>query len=118
MKIFVSHSKDFDFKSELYEPIKNSALSEKHEFFLPHDEGRNQKTKEEIKNSDLFVVEISYPSRSSGIEIGWADAFNVPIVAIHREDYKPSGSIRHVTEKVISYKDTDDLVNILKENLI
>jgi len=33
MKIFVAHSSNFDFKNELYLPLRNSSLNNKHIFF-------------------------------------------------------------------------------------
>lgn len=34
MKIFVAHSSNFDFKNELYLPLRNSDLNNKHKIFL------------------------------------------------------------------------------------
>ena len=38
MKIYISHNrKQFNYKKELYEPLKNSQLSKDHIFIFPHD---------------------------------------------------------------------------------
>lgn len=62
MKIYVSHSREFDFEKDLYEPLRNSALKWDNTFFFPHEAGRDVNTKEEIKNSDLILAEVSFPS--------------------------------------------------------
>ena len=37
MKIYIAHSQSFDFKTELYIPIKNSPLSKEYSFVFPHE---------------------------------------------------------------------------------
>ena len=61
MKIQVGHSRDFDFVKELYEPIKKAIFFTDHEFIFPHD-GREIDSKETLKNIDIFIAEVSYPS--------------------------------------------------------
>ncbi|MBQ1275923.1 MAG: hypothetical protein IIY15_01790, partial [Flavobacteriales bacterium] len=70
MNISISHSTNFDFEKELYEPILNSNRLKKHTFFLPEDRVKN--TREIIKNCDIMIADVSYPSTGTGIEIGWA----------------------------------------------
>lgn len=113
MKIFVSHTRDFDFENELYQPIRTSELNNQHAFFLPHEDDRNVKTKEEIEHSDLFIAEASFPTTGSGIEIGWADAAGVPILVIYKEGYQISGSLKYLTDKFIEYSSAEDLINKL-----
>lgn len=117
MKIFISHSNSFNFQEDLYEPIKKSDLFSQHDFFLPHDNGKIQNTKEQIKNSDLVIAEISYPSTGSGIEMGWANAFDIPIWCVYIENSKPSNSSQYIAEKTICYKDKENLVSILAQEL-
>jgi hypothetical protein len=117
MKIYIAHSKDFDFQNELYEPIQQSEMGRTHAFFLPHDGTAEIKTKDIIKNSQLLVAEISYPSIGVGIELGWADAFGVPVVAFYKEGVKPSYSVQFVAHKCMSYKDASELVALIQEEL-
>jgi len=35
--IYVSHQRSFNFKKELYEPIRQSSLNDKYNFVLPHE---------------------------------------------------------------------------------
>lgn len=117
MKIYVAHSREFDFQNDLYEPLQQSEIGKTHAFFLPHDGGNELKTKDIIKNCKLLVAEISYPATGVGIELGWADAFDVPILAFYKEGVKPSRSVQYVARKSFSYKDATHLVELLREEL-
>ncbi|MCL9971911.1 MAG: nucleoside 2-deoxyribosyltransferase [Candidatus Pacebacteria bacterium] len=117
MKIYISHPNSIDFKTILYEPLKASELSQKHEFFLPHDEGRDENTKEVIRTSGLLIAEVSEPSTGSGIEMGWASAFEVPVWCVYQKDMKPSGSAKYIASKMFAYTDSKDLTSILNKEL-
>lgn len=101
MKIYVSHSREFDFEKHLYAPLRTIT---NHDFYFPH--GGNSpggNTKEVIKTCDLVLAEVSFPSIGQGIELGWADAFDIPILAIHRRDAKVSKSLQFITTSIIPY---------------
>jgi len=117
MKIFVAHSSNFDFKNELYKPLRESALNIKHEILLPQEKGRETITKDIIKSIDVFIAETSYPSTGQGIELGWADIFNIPIICIFKEGTKISQSLRYVTDNLIVYKHTEDMIDKLDRAL-
>lgn len=117
MKIFVAHSSNFNFKEELYKPLRESALNTQHEIFLPQENGKEVVTKETIKNSDVVVAEVSYASTGQGIELGWADVFGVPIVCIYKEGSKISGSLQFITKEFIIYKNKEEMVDKLSEAL-
>ena len=110
MKIFVSHSTKYDFENELYAPLRQSDLNKTNEIILPHENGQDVLTKDIIKNCDLVVAEVSYPSTGQGIELGWADMFKIPIVCIHKEEGEPSRSLRKITNAFIAYKDRGDMI--------
>lgn len=118
MKVYIAHSSSYDFTGQLYEPIKQSNLYQRHEFFLPHDknhrDGAGVHSKDIIRNSDILVAEVSYPTTGEGIEIGWADAFDVPIACVYREGAKPSGSLKYVSEKFATYTDSASLIEALR----
>ncbi len=109
MKVFISHSNHFDFKNQLYLPLRKSQLNSRHQIFLPEEDGKIN-TKETIKNSDLLVAEVSLPSIGLGVEIGWADSFNIPIVCIYKDGKSFSSSLKFLTNKFISYKNEDDMI--------
>lgn len=115
MKIFVSHSTNYDFENELYAPLRESDLSNKNEIILPHENKQDAITKDLIKDCDLVVAEVSHPSTGQGIELGWADMFKVPIVCIHKEGTEPSHSLRKITNDFIAYKDKNDMIAKLFE---
>jgi nucleoside 2-deoxyribosyltransferase len=70
-------------------------------------------SKDIIRDCDLMVAEVSYPSTGMGIEIGWAQSFGIPILALHRADVKPSSSINKITKYLHSYQTTQDMVDII-----
>ncbi len=117
MKIFVAHSSYYDFQNELYKPLRNSELSIQHDIFLPQENGYEEVTKERIKDADLFVADISYPSTGQGIELGWADIFEIPIVCIYKKGSKTSKSLKKITNSFIEYENPDDMVTKLSDVL-
>jgi hypothetical protein len=115
MKIFVAHSSNFDFKNELYLPLRNSGLNRKHEIFLPQEKtDLGPVTKEIIQNSGLIIAEVSYPSTGQGIELGWANIFNVTIICIYKNGAKTSRSLNKLTNKFIIYENSKDMIKKLE----
>lgn len=117
MKVFVSHSNNFDFTNELYVPLRNSELNKTHEIFLPHEHGKIVETKEIIKNSDIILAEVSYPSTGQGIELGWANVFNIPIICFSKKGTKISGSLLYLTNTFFEYETSEDMIEKIKTNL-
>lgn len=118
MEIYVAHSSSFDFKKELYEPLRNSELNNQHNITLPHEQSDRQfNSKEYLPNCDLVIAEVSYPSTGMGIELGWANSLKKRIVCIYKSGSKPSGSLEVVSSDFIEYASPDDLVTKLKEVL-
>jgi hypothetical protein len=113
MKIIVTHSSGFDFKKELYQPIRSSLLNTEHDFFLPQEKERERITRDMIQNADLVFAEVSYPSTGQGIELGWANIFNTPIVCFYKSGMKTSSAIKFITENLIEYSNEKDLIEKL-----
>ena len=111
MKIFVSHSKDLDYVKELYNPIRESELNNKYEFLLPHEEKNHFDTKDVIKSSDLILAEVSLPATGQGIELGWANVLNVPILCVSKDGVEISNSLKYITDRFITYTDSTDMIN-------
>lgn len=110
MKIYVSHSTTFDFKAELYEPIK-AHMGKVHEYHYPHDhDSDGTYAKDRITASDMILAEVSYPSTGQGIELGWAEDYGVPIVAIYKTGSVPSGAISMIGADLRAYGATDELL--------
>jgi hypothetical protein len=117
MKIYIGHSKNFDFKTELYEPLKQSELASLHELIFPHETDQVINSKDIIKNCDLMIAEVSFPATGLGIELGWANCFERPIICIYKTGSKISGSLKVVSNTFIEYSNEAELVNKLKEVL-
>lgn len=118
MNIYVAHSSENDYIKKLYEPIKNAKGLSKHHFFFPHDEvNKEVKTKEIIKNYDLVIGEVSLPATGLGIELGWADDSNTPILCLYEKGSKPSSSLKFITNNFIEYENTKDLIEKIEDFL-
>lgn len=89
-----------------------------HHFFLPHEpENIDVDAKDELKQTDILVAEASLPSTGQGIELGQANVAGVPIICFYKNGVKPSSSLRFVTDKIIAYVDTHDLLAKLQVEL-
>ncbi|HVZ58644.1 MAG TPA: hypothetical protein VG935_02730 [Patescibacteria group bacterium] len=113
MNIYISHSRSFDFKKELYTPILNSPLASQHKFILPHAESDMPFTSKELlmnKGCDLIIAEVSYPATGQGIELGWANLLNIPIVCIYQDGATPSPSLALVSSKMMMYTSTENMI--------
>lgn len=118
MKIYVTHSKKWDYQEKLYNPIKNSKLIEKYEFIFPHDEqSKNVHSKETITESDLIIAEVSLPATGMGIELGWAEDRNVPILCISEDGYHVTNALKFITSNFIVYKTSEDMIQKIEEFL-
>ena len=112
MKIYVSHSSAFDYVNELYTPLEQSDLTNNHSFFLPHKkENLPMKPNSNISNYDLILAEVSYPSTGQGIEIGYANCLDKPIVCVYIQGYKISSAIKVTTNYLIEYSNAADMIN-------
>jgi len=113
MKIYIGHSKELNFRDELYIPIRESRFNLEHEIILPHEiyqQANNFITKDIIKTCDLMIAEVSFSATGLGIELGWANSFGCPIVCIYRKDSKIAGSLKVICTEFIEYTDKNDLI--------
>lgn len=112
MKIYISHSKNSNFLEELYKPLRESDLASKHEFIFPHSDSTfiNSKDIFSSRGCDMVIAEVSTPATGVGIELGWANAFNVPIICVHKTGSKISGSLSVVAKEILEYSDSADLI--------
>ncbi len=114
MRIYIGHSREFDFKKEFYEPLKKL----NYEFIFPHEHSDEPfNSKEFLKTCDLMIAEVSFPSTGLGIEIGWADFLEIPIIFIYKSGSKISGSLKLMKGKFIEYSDGEDLKRKLKKEI-
>ncbi len=118
MRIYVTHSKSFDFKKELYLPLRNSSLNSLHEIVLPHEKGDNIfDSKNLIPTCDIIIAEVSYRSTAQGIELGWANTAKVPIICVYKQKTTPSNSIKVVSNIFLEYKDSEEMIKKIEDAL-
>ncbi len=120
MKIYIAHSTAYDFKVELYRPMRESDLASVHEIIFPHENNEELfDSKNLFKNGcDLIIAEVSFSSTGMGIELGWANALEIPIVCLYKKGVKPSGSLKAVSADFIEYDSTDDMLRKIKEHIV
>ncbi len=118
MKIYITHATSFDYRNELYSPLRKSKLNMLHEIILPH-ENSNQHfpSKELMSTYDLVIAEVSFPSTGQGIELGWADTCNTPIVCFYKSDKNPSSSLKALSNTFIEYTSSEDMIGKLEDYL-
>jgi len=113
MTIYVSHSKNFDYRKELYQPIRQADIFRKHRFVFPHLTSEKPYPTKELFESgkcDLVLAEVSFASTGQGIEVGWANFLKIPILCFYRKGSCPSQSLKTVSDNLIEYTDSRDLV--------
>ncbi len=116
MKIYIGHSGSFNYKGELYKPLMESLLSTKYELVFPHKTSSEPiNSKESIKSCDLMVAEVSYPSTGLGIEIGWANNHDIPVIYIYKKGSTVSNALKIISTFFIEYSDEEELVAKLIE---
>ncbi len=110
MRIYVSHSREGDYERDLYAPLRASVELASHEFIFPHEGGGRVDSLVVIPTCDLVLADVSFPSTGQGIELGWASAKGVRIVAVAREGAVVSVSVRAICPDVTRYVTADALV--------
>jgi len=117
MKLYVARSSSFDYQTELYAPLKRS-LAQNHEILFPHDaQNVSIKSRDIIAQSDVVLAEVSYPPTGQGIELGWADANDVPIICFYKAGARISSSLQFVSELMIEYVSPEDMIEQLESYL-
>jgi hypothetical protein len=120
MNIYVSHATNFDFQEEWYLPLKKNCNNETINFVFPHEKSLelfNTKEFFESKKCDVILAEVSFPSTGQGIELGWANMMNIPIICIHKSNTSPSNSLKAVSKILIPYEDIESIVLELEKHI-
>lgn len=119
MKILIAHASNYDYQTELYEPLKRSVLAQAHTMVFPHDEENTEiETNSHVQNSDLLIAEVSMASTGAGIEIGLAQAANIPTLFVHRAGTTPTSALKFIEGKTIEYTESEDLVSKMEEYIV
>ena len=114
MKIYISHSSEYDYMNKIYNPIKSSDLIQSNIFFLPHED-KTVNTKDIISKCNLVIAEVSLPSTGQGIELGWADYTKTPILCIYKKGAKISPSLKYITNEFIEYDSIEDMIEKIRD---
>lgn len=119
MKIYLSHAKRYDFIGELYDPIKSSDLVKSYQFIFPHENDQVIDCEKIFRNKecDLVIAEVSIPATGQGIELGYAEILEIPIICIYKKGSEVASSLKWISNKFIEYTDANDLINKLKKEL-
>jgi len=113
MKIYVSHLRRGDYENTLYKPLRASVLSNIHTFIFPHQDSHKPFNTKELfsqNGCDLVVAEISAPATGQGIELGWANMYQIPIYSYYRRGIDVSGSALAISTKHNSYGTIEELI--------
>lgn len=119
MKIYIAHSSGFDFKQELYLPLRKSNINNIHTIILPHEISKEQyPTKHELPSIDLVVAEVSFPSTGMGIELGWADMLGKKVILLRKTESKVSAALGVLNIFAnIEYSSAQDMITKLEAEI-
>ncbi len=119
MKIYVAHSRTINFIDDLYNPIINSQKLKEYSFYFSHSDNTKETNNNYnfYKQFDLIIAEVSQPSTGLGIELGWTNILQIPILCIYKKGSKITNSLNTVTNKYIEYINDEDLVDKIHEFL-
>ncbi len=67
---------------------------------------------QEIKSSDVLLIDTSELSIGAGIEVGYAYAHNIPIYLIANKNADVSNSIKGISDKSIFYENIQEIKNL------
>ena len=111
MRVYIAHSREFDYVKELYEPLRKDKYFEECDLILPHERDNNScNARDFYRNIDVVIAECSYPSTGLGIELGFAYDDKTPIYCLYRSGAHFSNAIKAVSDKFYEYslKATED----------
>jgi endonuclease V-like protein UPF0215 family len=57
-----------------------------------------------------MIAEVSFPATSLGIELGWAEMLETPVLCVYRKGCKISRSLKAITDDFIEYENPEDLI--------
>lgn len=119
MNIYVGHPSSIHYREEVYKPIKESSIHQEHTVTLPHEKSEEPfDSKEYLANScQLFIAEVSDASTGLGMEMAWADEYDVPILCVYKDGKEISSSIPVVAQDVRSYDSEQELIDTIKSYL-
>ena len=103
MTVYISHSRSFDFRHVLYEPLLESSIATDHNLILPHQFSDSPyEFEKNVAKMDLIIAEVSFPSTGQGIELGIAHAAHKPIICFYKNGSSPTQALsRHPRQLLV-----------------
>ncbi len=102
-----------------FKVIRRTDWSEEFEFVLPHEFSSDQNDiKSLFQEIDLIIAEVSHPSTCQGIELGFAETINVPIVCVYKKGMQFSAALNTIWDKFYEYDSADGLVEAIKKAIL
>ena len=117
--VYVAHSRSFNFKHELYKPLRESSLNKRFNIILPHEYSDGLYSSKHFfeHQCNIMLFEASYPTTGGGIELGWADVYKVPIIALYRKDVELKESVRALAMLSLPYDSSQHMISLLEKTL-
>ena len=120
MIIQFGHSREYDYKKELYQPIKKSDILGNHQIILPHDDNISWVdpiSRETLKQVDTFFAEVSYPSTGLWIEIWYASIYWKKTICFYKKWFKISWSLKYLCNDFFEYTNSGDMIKQIEERV-
>jgi len=109
MKVYIG---DSDVRhTELYDLLMKSKTLSLCTFVYKKDINNE---KELLKNCDVMIADISYPTIPLGIELGWADIYDVDIICVCVKGTAISSHLTRMSKDILTYTDSTDMVEKLE----
>ena len=108
--VYVSYPSDFESKEFRKELAKIRDIK----FIFPN---HSYNSKNLIRKASFLVAEVSKPSTGVGIEVGWADSFDVPVIFVFRKKSRISSSLKIISRNFIKYDKIEQIPSLLEAYL-
>lgn len=116
MNIQFWHSRIGDFTNDFYVPLQENFR--KYHFLFPHEIWKQTpNSRETLKSQDVFLCEVSHPATGLWIELWFASIYWIRIICVYKKWSNISGSLEYVSDTIIEYTDTGDMIDKLKDIL-
>lgn len=114
-KVYFAHANEGDYENKFYKPL-GSLKNIK--FVFPYANEETKFSRDIIKKCDYLLADISNPAMGMGIEIGWANAFGVPIIFMYKRGSKVSSYLSKLSKNIIEYRNLEKELYKIKEIII
>jgi hypothetical protein len=113
LKIYFSHASDSSFARAISNALKSG---KDFDIIFPHERSSEPCSIRPLLETgaiDLVLAEVSCPSTGQGIELAWADAANISIICVYEHTQKPSSSLAMIRTRVMPYRNTEEVLDLI-----